>query len=136
MGLRAEKSWMQEFVIAPSVTWTTVPGATVSFVSDGGPLLINLDLSIFADGGQTFSCRPMVDGTWAGEYGQYPVTALWTEGLNFSPYGWNQWSKSRVYKGVPAGNHTLTLQCVKDTATPMQVGHSVVPQSISVLEMH
>jgi hypothetical protein len=136
MGLRGQHSWMEEFKVFASSVWTTIPAATVTFVSEGGPLLINLDLSVFADGGQTFSCRPMLDGTWAGEYGQYPVTALWTEGLNYSPYGWNQWSKSRVYTGVPAGQHTLTVQCVKDTTTAMQVGHAVVPQSVSVLEMH
>jgi hypothetical protein len=136
MALRAEHSWMEEYIVTASSVWTAIAPATVSFVSEGGPLLINLDLFIFADGGQTFGCRPMLDGIWAGDYGQYPKTALWTEGLNYSPYGWNQWSKSRVYRGVPAGQHTLTIECVKDTTTPMQVGHAVVPQSVSVLEMH
>jgi hypothetical protein len=137
MALRAEKSWAQEFIVTPKAVWTTVPGATVSFVSAGGPLLINLDLFLYANqGGQQFSCRPMVDDIWAGQYGLYPVAALWTEGMNFNEYGWKQWSKSRVYKGVPAGEHTLSVQCLKDSDISMQVGHANVPQSVSVLEMH
>jgi hypothetical protein len=60
----------------------------------------------------------------------------WTEGLFASLYGWSPWFKSRVYVGVPAGGHTLTIECLKDAADVMMVGHDTVPQSISVVEMH
>jgi hypothetical protein len=135
-AVRAEHSWSIAFTFSNNSEWVAIPASTVPFVSEGGPLVINVDLSVFAAVTQTFSCRPMVDGMWAGQYGGYPYSAKWTEGLNGSTYGWSQWSKSRLYRGIPAGQHTLTVECLKDSDVNSMIGHDIVPQSVSVLEMH
>jgi hypothetical protein len=47
------------------------------------------------------------------------------------------WTKTRVYVGVPAGTHTVAVQCLRENFnTAITVGHDVVPGSLSVLEMH
>ena len=138
-GLRAERSWLGEFPLTVKEVWITVPQATVPFTSNGGPLLINVDLSLYSPASpQYFSCRPVVDGRWAGEYGGYPVAPLWSEGLNGPNPGWFAWRKTRVYTGIPAGDHTLTVQCLKfyEFAEDIVVGHPTVPHSVSVIEMH
>jgi hypothetical protein len=112
-----------------------IPGSTVAFASEGGPLLINVDLSLFTTVQQSTSCRPMIDGRWAGDFGAYPYSPDWTEGINYTDF-WTQWSKTRVYTGIPAGGHVLTMECRKADFADLTVGHQVVPQSISILEMH
>jgi hypothetical protein len=116
--------------------WVLIPDSTVTFMSEGGPLLISIDVSLYAAVAQTFSCRPLVDGEWAGHNGGHPFVSLWTEGLQGTTWGWVNWTKSRVYKGIPAGGHTLSVECLKDSAVEMLAGHSLVPQSVSVLELH
>ena len=135
-GLRVQHSWAVSFSFSDQERYVTIPGSTVNFVSEGGPLLILVDLSMHAYVAQTFSCRPMIDGVWAGSYGGLPPSVKWAEGLQGTDWSWVTWSKSRVYPAVPAGPHTLTVQCFKTGAEPMSVGHEIVPQSVSVLEMH
>jgi hypothetical protein len=132
---------MNEFVITQNRVWTAIPESTVTFASEGGPLLINLDLTLYsASSPQFFGCRPMIDGRWAGEFGNYPTGPLWSEGLNGGPQpdSWFDWAKSRVYTGIPAGTHTLTIECMKyyQYMTLFTVGHAEVPLSLSVIEMH
>jgi hypothetical protein len=115
--------------------WVAIPGSAVAFNSEGGALVINIDLALFTTAGQSTSCRPMIDGRWAGDFGGYPFSAVWTEGLNYTNF-WTQWAKSRLYTGIPAGGHVLTVECTKDGSASMTVGHPLVPQSVSVLEMH
>jgi len=136
--VRGEKSWAADFQFAPTTQWVQITPATLSFVSEGGPLMISVDLSLLGLGGAAsyFSCRPMIDGQWAGSYGNYPYSAEWTEGLNFTSGGWRAWAKTRVYRGVPAGAHVLTIECIKDTTAVMRVGYDTVPQSVSVVEMN
>jgi hypothetical protein len=131
-----QHSWATNFSFTEVLTFVTVPGSIVGFESAGGPLLINVDMSLFASVAQTFNCRPMINGVWAGVFGGYPYVDRWTEGLTATQYGWVNWSKSRVYTGIPAGMHTLSIQCLKDGNVSMMVGHPIVPQSVSVLEMH
>jgi hypothetical protein len=135
--VRAEKSWAADFTFAPAMVWVPVTTSTVAFVSEGGPLLINVDLALLGLGGASsyFSCRPVVDGRWAGEYGNFP-NVLWTEGLNYTQGGWRSWAKSRLYPGIPAGAHVLTIECMKDADATMRVGHDIIPQSVSVIEMN
>jgi hypothetical protein len=116
--------------------WVTVPASTVAFTSEGGALLISMDMALFSTVGQSASCRPMIDGRWAGDFGGYPFFPRWTEGPGYANW-WYPWSKSRLYTGVPAGSHVLTVECIKDLdGTPLKVGHATVPQSVSVLEMN
>lgn len=135
-GLLVQHSWAVSFSFSDREKYVTIPGSTVDFVSGGGPLLINVDLSLHAYVAQTFGCRPMIDGVWAGSFAGLPFSEKWTEGLQGTDWSWVTWFKSRVYPRVPAGPHTLTVQCFKTGAEPMSVGHEIVPQSVSVLEMH
>jgi hypothetical protein len=130
---------MGAFPLSQKGVWMTIPDATVTFTSQGGPLMISLDLWLYSPSSpQYFSCQPLVDAQWAGAYGQYPVAPLWSEGLQGPSSGWFGWQKSRVYTGVPAGDHTLTVQCMKYYEYPddIVVGHATVPHSVSVIELH
>jgi hypothetical protein len=124
------------------LVWTDVPDTALAFTSTGGPLIIGLDLSVKAPTGpQFFSCRPMVDNRWAGEYGGYPATQRWLEGVKGGVHEdeiWYEWQKSRVYTGIPAGDHTLTVQCMKvyDWDVDLIIGNSTVVHSVSVIELH
>ena len=142
-GLRAQRSWPgQGFTITQSLEWTTVPNSEVPFFSEGGPLLISLDLAVKAPTGpQFFSCRPMVDDRWAGEYGGYPATQRWLEGVKGGHPNmeiWYGWDKSRVYTEIPAGNHTLSVQCMKvyHYDVDLLIGNATVVHSVSVIELH
>jgi hypothetical protein len=129
-------------MLTQSLVWITVPGSAVAFTSEGGPLLLVLDLSLKATTGPQFvACRPMIDDHWAGEYGGYPSTQRWLEGVNGghpNNESWYGWEKSRVYTGVPAGDHTLTVQCMKvyQYESDVIIGNSNVVHSISVIELH
>jgi len=133
-AVRAQHSWATTFDITQTLEWVAVPDSTVAFTSQGGALLISMDMALFSTVGQSASCRPMIDGQWAGDFGGYPFFPRWTEGPGYTNW-WYQWSKSRLYTGVPAGGHVLTVECIKDLAgTNLKVGHATVPQSVSVLE--
>jgi hypothetical protein len=62
----------------------------------------------------------------------------WTEGIHGIELGWLGWTKSRVYKGIPAGHHTFSIECLKDSDVSVDVvaGHPVVPSSFSVIELN
>ena len=115
-----------------------LPDSVGTFVSDGGPLLINVDVAVYAPAFQTFSCRPTIDGQWAGHFAGLPYSEKWTEGLNSVDRSWFSWTKTRVYVGVPAGQHQVAIECLKDsmpTVTSM-IGHPIVPQSVNVIQLH
>jgi hypothetical protein len=126
---------MSSFLYTAMNEWVTIPDSSVGFVSNGGPLLISIDMTMRTNG-QAFGCRPMVDDQWAGLYGAYVYIDRWTEGLTRTDSVWQMWAKSRVYVGIPAGTHVLTVQCRKDSTMEAEVGTVTVPQSVSVLEMH
>ena len=116
----------------------TIPASETTVTTEGGPLQISIDVSMTTTTNQTFSCRPTIDGEWAGHFGNYAYAATWTEGT-MTTYAsvWTMWAKTRVYTGVPAGTHTVAVQCLRESMTsPITVGHAVVPGSLSVLEMH
>jgi hypothetical protein len=131
------------FPLTDNRVWITLPNTTVAFTSEGGPLLIVLDLTLYSPTGpQYFSCRPVIDDRWAGDYGGYPVAEFWFEGVNGGPSNdlWLDWEKTRVYTGVPAGNHTLAVQCLKyyqySPAPDIVIGSPKVVHSLSVIELH
>ena len=135
MALRAEHSWMTSFAYTEMNVWVLVPDSQVDFYSDGGPLLISIDMTMKTNG-QAFGCRPIVDGQWAGFYGGFTYIDRWTEGLTRTESVWQMWAKTRVYTGIGQGNHTLGVECRKDMDLVAEVGTTTVPQSVSVLEMH
>jgi len=133
-GVRAQHTWAATFDITQQLQWVTIPASSVVFTSEGGALLISMDMALFSLSPQSASCRPMIDGQWAGDFGGYPFFDGWTEGPGYASW-WYPWSKSRLYTGVPAGSHVLTVECKKDgEATALRVGQANVPQSVSVLE--
>jgi hypothetical protein len=138
MTLGVQHSWLGAFSIADQFVWTTVPASATTFTSNGGPLQVSIDVSMTTTTNQTFSCRPIIDGQWAGHFGNYAYAPTWTEGtLTTFASVWTMWTKTRVYVGVPAGTHTVAIQCLRESLTAsITVGHAIVPGSLSVLEMH
>jgi hypothetical protein len=137
-SLRAQHNWNGSYKFLSGYTWETIPASVTAFVSEGGPLLINIDVSVKTAVPQTYNCRPIVDGAWAGLYGGYTSAAQWTEGAMTTPgeNRWMMWSKSRVYIGIPAGTHQVAVQCFRESALVEGfVGHDIIPGSLSVLEM-
>jgi hypothetical protein len=70
--------------------------------------------------GSHATCRPIIDGQWAGDYGGQTKSIsdpFWTEGLmavGCCGGGWRKWTNQRIYTGVPARSHTFEVQCVAD----------------------
>jgi hypothetical protein len=132
MSLLVQNSWLGGFAITQQFLWTTIPSSSTTFTSAGGPLQITIDVSVSTSSNQTFSCRPIVDGQWAGHFGNSAEGTMTTY-ANV----WTMWTKTRVYVGVPAGTHTVAIQCLRESiSNNINVGHAVVPGSLSILEMH
>jgi len=118
----AQKSWNLETALSGG-TEVVVAGSTLNVTTSGGPLLITTNLPMIAyrtDSSAptpTFACEPRIDGVWAGTFGALPGTDMYLrEGRHASlPSGSSElsdnWSRSRLYPGVPAGTHTLTVYC-------------------------
>lgn len=92
-----------------SGSWKKIAGADAPITTRGGPL--EIELSIPLNGGGDSACRPTIDGEWAGKAQNLPQVATWHEGrmrTNFAPQMWN---RVRVYYDIPAGDHTLGVEC-------------------------
>ena len=117
--------------------WTTIPASSISLTTTAKPLLITMNLSL--NGGSHGSCRPIIDGVWAGSYGGLinPGDPFWQEGLINVGLGggWARWNLNRIYPGVPAGNHNFQIQCVTDAATMQSCG-GTIGCSFAVIELH
>ncbi len=110
--------------------WATINGLSLAFVAQGGP--VRIALSIPMTSGSHSSCRPLIDGTPAGATDIDDLTYTWQEGLQYLASWWNVWTRTRVYKGVTAGAHTLTVQCLTDSA-PSNVTNSRVSAQATVM---
>jgi hypothetical protein len=99
----------------PNGTWTTQTGLATTFTSNGGP--VQIGMSIPLSGGSTSACRPIVDGAalTAGEPDDFGT--IWQNGLVYTVDGWAMWDRTRIYKNIPAGTHTLGVQCVGDSGS-------------------
>ncbi len=109
--------------------FANVTGLSLKFVAQGGP--VRIALSIPMTGGSHSSCRPLIDGVPAGKDDIDVLTYTWQEGLQYLASWWNVWNRTRVYTKVPAGPHTLTVQCVTDSA-PSNVTNSRVSAHAAV----
>ncbi|MCA9697487.1 MAG: hypothetical protein KC431_08175, partial [Myxococcales bacterium] len=93
--------------------WTQIEAADYDITTRGGPL--EIELSIPLVGGGDSACRPTVDGEWAGSFEGLDESFQWHEGRDRT--GWNSgkgfrlWRRMRVYYDIPAGEHTLGVQC-------------------------
>ncbi|HEX6163573.1 MAG TPA: hypothetical protein VFZ31_09415 [Vicinamibacterales bacterium] len=110
----------------PCCNWSTAPSSVTQGVTEGGPLLIQMDLSLV--NGSHGTCRPIIDGQWAGDFAGEPKpgeSPFWPEGLTAVGCcggGWRKWSTSRVYSNIPAGPHTFAIQCATDGGTMSMSG--------------
>jgi len=134
-----EKSWSTQSS-AEAGLWWPVPGSRIqSITTAGGPLLISM--SVYVAGGGHATCRPVIDGRWAGDFALLSKSAddpFWTEGLvavGVLGNAFQAWSKTRVYFGVPAGTHTFMIQCATDDGTLTIGSDPQVRSSWSVIEL-
>ena len=109
----------------PCCSWTTASASQMTATTQGGALLIEMDLSL--NGGSHGTCRPVIDGQWAATFNGEPDPGgpFWPEGLIATGCcggGWRKWSSSRVYVNVPAGPHTFAVQCATDGGTMQMSG--------------
>jgi hypothetical protein len=114
-----QKSWNGGTTQAAG-SWVTINASTLAITTTGGPLMISVN--VYLNSGSHATCRPIIDGLWAGSYGGLVQSGdpFWQEGLTYTGgFGnnWSAWQKTRIYPGVPAGNHTLQVQCATDGGT-------------------
>ncbi len=66
--------------------------------------------------GYWLTCRPTIDGLWAGSYAGLPFTSNDEEGafnkISTGTGHHGMWHRSRVYTGIPVGTHTIGMQCL------------------------
>jgi hypothetical protein len=116
-------------------SWGTISGSLLNITTSGGPLMITVNT--YVSNGSLATCRPIIDGLWAGSFGGLPSPGdpFWQEGLTQSSGGsWHAWHKTRVYPGVGAGNHTLQLQCTTDIGS-LNVGAANIASSLHFVEI-
>jgi hypothetical protein len=101
--------------VAVGSQWVDLSGFETTITTNGGPLEIGASVSF--SGGSTSTCRPTINGShvFAGEGDDYNI--IWSEGLARSEDGWVLWDRVRIYENVPAGTHTIGLQCRTDSGT-------------------
>ncbi len=104
-------------VTVAGTDWTPIEAANYAIQTRGGPLEIELSIPLF--GGGDSACRPTVDGQWAGSFEGLDDSFEWHEGRERtnSPSGVRLWSRMRVYYDIPAGEHTLGVQCQTSTGS-------------------
>jgi hypothetical protein len=124
----------------PGESWTTVISGFAG-TTTGAPLLININVPIGAVNPGQFACQPVVDGNWAGSYASQSVVNGFTKEGAISavaPWGasvsWMQWSSSRLYASIPAGEHQFSVRCAV-TAQGSFVGAAGSMLSRSVIEV-
>jgi hypothetical protein len=116
--------------------WVTVNDSLLSIVTSGAPLMITVNT--YLNGGSHATCRPVIDGVWAGQYGMLPNPGdpKWQEGLvDTGLGGWHPWQKTRIYPGVPAGPHQLQVQCATDGGTLGVCNSGSVACSVHFVEL-
>ena len=94
--------------------WFNVNGLSTKFMAQGGP--VRISISVPSSGGSHSSCKPMIDGVSPGKDEGDDLTYTWQEGITYVGGQWNVWNRTRVYNKVTAGEHTLTVQCLTDSA--------------------
>ena len=99
-------------------SWVTLTGSDFDINTAGAPL--EIELSVPLTGGSHSTCRPMIDGAWAGSFESLPESDIWHEGLTQTHHSINiarMWHRIRIYYDIPAGSHTLSVQCRTDGGT-------------------
>jgi hypothetical protein len=111
-----QHKWKQITSVPSTSNWVELTGSAGTVVTHGGPL--EIELSIPLVGGDNSACRPIVDGKWAGTYENLPSSYIWHEGRDNTGYASGtikrMWKRTRVYYSIPAGTHTVAVQCRTD----------------------
>lgn len=134
MTLVAEARWRIQTAYPCCLSWTTVRGSETSGVTNGGTLVIVMDLTV--TGGNNTTCRPVIDGEWAGAAGGQDTSRTngmyWVEGMIYTGgAGWKKWAPTRVFHGVPAGSHAFWIECTNDSGTGLVNDHGDTYSSYS-----
>lgn len=108
-----------------SATGTGLNG--VAFTSTGGPVEIGVSLPL--ESGSSNTCRVLVDGLAPVRGEPDNASYFWQEGIVYTLPGWAVWDRSRVYHGLAAGSHTMSVQCQTDSGT----GYAGHPDMISTI---
>ncbi len=111
--------WQDLTSIPADAQWVTLDNSSFQVTTKGGPLEIELSIPLI--GGNFSTCRPRVDGAWAGTFEGWPDNYIWHEGLDYTGYQGDahkrMWKRARVYRDIPAGTHTVDVQCRTDSGT-------------------
>jgi hypothetical protein len=134
-----QQTWNMQTLLR-CCNFTLVDGSSLLATTSGGTLLIQMNISMV--GGGHSSCAPFVDNVWAGSFFPLPSTTpttvapSWREGLmQTGTGGWHDWSPTRVYPSVPAGQHTFDVRCTTDIGTLQVNNSSGIFSYFSVLEL-
>jgi hypothetical protein len=98
-------------------TWLTVGAYTKNLDITSSALEIDIHLDHYnVPVYQYLTCRPLIDGVWAGYYAGEAFANNEEEGSSreiFEGTGWyGMWRRKRVYTEIPAGTHLFSLQCL------------------------
>ena len=113
--------WRSQTSLSSTNTWMDLTGSDFIVNTAGGPLEIEINIPLFGGSstGSHAACRPMIDGSWAGSFESLPESDKWHEGITQTYYsGMNvhrQWHRARIYYDVPAGQHTISAQCLSNS---------------------
>ncbi|MCA9719247.1 MAG: DUF4215 domain-containing protein [Myxococcales bacterium] len=93
--------------------WTKIDAADADIKTRGGALEIELSIPLVSGGDS--SCRPTIDGEWAGAAQMLPDVYEYHEGRDRTgwnnPKGYRIWRRARVYYDIEAGDHVLGVEC-------------------------
>jgi len=134
-----QQTWNAQTAV-PCCNWVPLSGSDVQAKTNGGPLLIQMHVSM--TGGSHSTCAPFLNGKWAGDYGGLPsigasaTSPFWREGLiqTGATSGWYRWSLTRVYAGVPADTYAMDVRCATDYGV-LTVNSVTIPSYVSVVEL-
>jgi hypothetical protein len=83
---------MSRFELLAGYQRTVLPGSTFTFTSQGGPLILSINLYTYSFSNQSYTCRPLLNGTWAGTLAGFVDSPdYWSEGL-LANIGWSNGS--------------------------------------------
>jgi hypothetical protein len=144
-GNQQSQSWLNPGTSFPagSTTPQVIRGSPFSGTTSGGPLLIWMNLSttnLLTNPTIEITCEPQIDGQWAGGFGSLPQLAsafYGREGLTWilnAPMV--QWSRTRVYPGVPAGTHDFQVVCTSGGNQDVTFCGSAQPCNWGFVEMN
>lgn len=126
-----------ETIIVIPAFWTLLADSVFLGTTNGGPLLITVNVPLFASSPSHSACRPTVDGQWAGSFAALsPPAVVWHEGqILTSSSGIRGWSVARAYPNIPSGEHIFAVECATDTPNPVFASGPNLPLSIGVVEL-